>query len=694
MTDLKGKVPERKQAANEFDDARSSGDSSFDEADDQDWADWVDDDEQGQQQPLQPGLSYSGNDKSGISAGSQVGFKVPTLALFPEGGNNKLQTLGDAMAALAHAASLGCDLVEVVHRLQLDAIATIRLLNHLRRHPGSLTPVQVAALQGSEPFLSDDAELKPVPGAENDGLLQIDFDELIEERIATGGSFGTDAKSGVSRPAGVRASEGSAALRKRVEDLEQQLVATQMAYAELQERSLAQLGVDETHASEGCSTLAGQRITPLVATGAALPRDDDTHYFESYASNDIHQTMISDTARTLSYARFILSPANAHLFRGKRVMDVGCGSGILSLFAARAGADLVVAIDASDVATRATQNVRENGFDKVIKVVRGKVEDLKEELKPYEGKIDVIISEWMGYFLLYESMLPSVLHARDLYLRRTTTPENPFPGLLAPSHCRMTLAAVSDVELLHERVHFWNDVHGFKMTAMTKGLFDEAYTECLKPEAVVTDIADIYDLPLCVLPPKQPTFRSPFRLTSKRCAAIHGFVSWFDTWFMTSPAPYRVDSETNVPVQLQGGERLGDLPPCTTDVITVEDVPALKLKGSDLAPSPASDSTEAKGEVVSFTTGPYGKDTHWKQTVFLLKEPIDAEEGSVISGEIIVTQSESNSRELEVELHYMLEDAVSVVTTSTTTTSEAAATPVGKGVKMVQAKMVQLFKVR
>jgi hypothetical protein len=56
----------------------------------------------------------------------------------------------------------------------------------------------------------------------------------------------------------------------------------------------------------------------------------------------------------------------------------------------------------------------------------------------------------------------------------------------------MTLAAVSDSELLHQRVHFWNDVHGFKMTAMTKGLMDEAYTEGLSAKAVVTDVANIY----------------------------------------------------------------------------------------------------------------------------------------------------------------------------------------------------------
>ena len=50
----------------------------------------------------------------------------------------------------------------------------------------------------------------------------------------------------------------------------------------------------------------------------------------------------------------------------------------------------------------------------VVKLVRGKVEEV--ELPDGVEKVDIIISEWMGYCLFYESMLKTVLFARDKWL--------------------------------------------------------------------------------------------------------------------------------------------------------------------------------------------------------------------------------------------------------------------------------------
>lgn len=83
-------------------------------------------------------------------------------------------------------------------------------------------------------------------------------------------------------------------------------------------------------------------------------------------------------------------------------------------------------------------------------MIKGKVEEIS--LPDGVEHVDIIISEWMGYALLYESMLDSVLHARDRFLRPG--------GIMAPSQCRMVLALCEGNEIYKERVCFWNDIYG------------------------------------------------------------------------------------------------------------------------------------------------------------------------------------------------------------------------------------------
>lgn len=78
--------------------------------------------------------------------------------------------------------------------------------------------------------------------------------------------------------------------------------------------------------------------------------------------------MIRDTARTEAYKNVIL--ANRALFEGKTVLDVGAGTGILSIFCAQAGASKVYAVEASRTAELARQLVGENHFSDTVEVYK------------------------------------------------------------------------------------------------------------------------------------------------------------------------------------------------------------------------------------------------------------------------------------------------------------------------------------
>jgi type I protein arginine methyltransferase len=85
-----------------------------------------------------------------------------------------------------------------------------------------------------------------------------------------------------------------------------------------------------------------------------------------------------------------------------------------------------------------------NGIDTsllVITLVKGKLEDAELPITEF----DIIISEWMGYFLLYESMLDTVILARDKYLK----PD----GLMFPDEATLYLAAIEDMDYKEEKIN-------------------------------------------------------------------------------------------------------------------------------------------------------------------------------------------------------------------------------------------------
>ena len=82
---------------------------------------------------------------------------------------------------------------------------------------------------------------------------------------------------------------------------------------------------------------------------------------------EIHETMLKDTVRTDAYRDFIYE--HKELFKGKVILDVGCGTGILSMFCARAGAKKVFAVDNSNIIDKAREIIFDNELDEIVTYV-------------------------------------------------------------------------------------------------------------------------------------------------------------------------------------------------------------------------------------------------------------------------------------------------------------------------------------
>ncbi|OWR53005.1 Arginine methyltransferase 8 [Danaus plexippus plexippus] len=242
-------------------------------------------------------------------------------------------------------------------------------------------------------------------------------------------------------------------------------------------------------------------------------------YFSSYEDLEVHRLMLEDNPRTDGYRQAIMS--NKLYFKDKVVMDVGCGTGILSIFCAQAGAKKVYAVEASNLANLAKDIVKENNLDNVIEVIHSKVEDV---ILPDGLKVDAIVSEWMGFYLLHEGMLDSVLIARDKFLKED--------GEMFPESAGIYVAPCSVPELYTK----WTNFHGVSLTTFAKQL---RANKSSKPEVMVINKEDLIgnEVPMAWINLKEDTVEDLDCFSITHVAAVtksaqyQGICLWFECYF-------------------------------------------------------------------------------------------------------------------------------------------------------------------
>lgn len=229
---------------------------------------------------------------------------------------------------------------------------------------------------------------------------------------------------------------------------------------------------------------------------------------------------------------------NEHLFRDKVVLDVGCGLGILSLLALKAGARKVVATEQhGELISMASRIALANGFGPdVITFLTGRPSDLT--LPDGLQEVDIIVSNFVGYFLMYESRVADVLSARDRWLR----PQ----GLLFPDRCSIHIAMVEDNAYKERHFDYYHSVWGFDFSAMREKAHSEPVVSVFDPTQLLSGSACVLDLDLYSCSANDFFgLATKFQVVAKRTGAINAILSWFEVrfnschkplFFSTSPA--------------------------------------------------------------------------------------------------------------------------------------------------------------
>ncbi|KAF8046570.1 hypothetical protein N665_3609s0002 [Sinapis alba] len=247
---------------------------------------------------------------------------------------------------------------------------------------------------------------------------------------------------------------------------------------------------------------------------------DYANYFCTYSFLYHQKDMLSDRVRMDAYFNAVFE--NKHHFAGKTVFDVGTGSGILAIWSAQAGAKKFYAVEATTMADHARALVKANGLEHIVEVIQASVEDIS-----LPEKVDVIISEWMGYFLLRESMYPS--HARMWLAPIKSTlsdrKKNDLDGAMADwdnfsdeikSYYGVDMGVLTKPFAQEQEKHYiqtamWNDLNPLQVIG-TPTIFKEM--DCLT--ATVSEIEEV---------------RSNVTSVINGHTTLCGFGGWFDVQF-------------------------------------------------------------------------------------------------------------------------------------------------------------------
>ena len=257
-----------------------------------------------------------------------------------------------------------------------------------------------------------------------------------------------------------------------------------------------------------------------AATSASLYGDH-----KARVSANVHN--IHDRLRKSAYAVALRE------MRGKRILHLGCGMGLLSMLAARTiGTGSVVAVDTSAIVQHADIVAKANKLDN-LQFFRGsflkKEIELPAEVK--EAKFDVILCEWPSSFVTNDTaLLKELLWCRDNLLKAD--------GVVCPNQASLHVAGVTDYQYRMDTLDYWDNVYGFKMSAMKDLVAREPTAASLGANQVVTDPTLIKTVKIADMKSDADFgYAGDFALAAKDKATVHYLTFYVDATFIHPSSP-------------------------------------------------------------------------------------------------------------------------------------------------------------
>lgn len=235
--------------------------------------------------------------------------------------------------------------------------------------------------------------------------------------------------------------------------------------------------------------------------------------YNDYVALTYHASLLTDEHRVHAFQAAVESVVRP----GDVVADIGCGTGILTLFACRAGARHVYAIDDGPIIELAKLILHQNGYaDRVTCINRpSRQADLPEP-------VDVIISETIGNYGAEERILPTLWDARRRWLKPG--------GRIIPQALELYCAPITWPEAEPALAVWRRPVCGFDLSSGLAFAVNQQYARRLRPEHLLAEGQCYARLSLtgeALAGPSPPHVAGTTLFHLHRDGVLHGVGAWF-----------------------------------------------------------------------------------------------------------------------------------------------------------------------